>query len=72
MRRKRERVWFRVDRMYEEFTKRVSAVDTQRPKALKPAPRKVKAKKSTSESSVWSDVSLTDIKEKYETFMKGR
>lgn len=68
MRRQRDRVWFRVDKLHDEFVKR-SAI-------AKPALEQ-KGTESTPRSSAvpadgWNDVTLAYIKEKYESFLKSK
>jgi hypothetical protein len=67
MRRQRDRVWFRMDRLHDEFVKR-SAVD-------KPTIKQTEAESPTQVSVVeadsWNDVTLAYIKEKYESFLKN-
>jgi hypothetical protein len=68
MRRQRDRVWFRMDKLHDEFVKR-SAVD-------EPLMRQEGAESSAHSSAVeadgWNDVTLAYIKEKYESFLKSK
>ena len=66
MRRQRDRVWFRIDDLHAEFVKKASV---EKPKI------ELQGTVSTplvsdSEGDNWNDVTLTYLKEKYESFLQ--
>jgi len=68
MRRQRDRVWFRMDKLHDEFVKR-SSIDKP---ALKPMGAESSTQSSAVEADSWNDVTLAYIKEKYESFLKNK
>ena len=65
MRRQRDRVWFRMDKLHDEFVKK-AAID--KPTIKQP---EASAQASAVETDSWNDVTLAYIKEKYESFLKN-
>ncbi|HEX8772796.1 MAG TPA: hypothetical protein VF735_04265 [Pyrinomonadaceae bacterium] len=68
MRRQRDRVWFRMDKLHDEFVKR-SAVDKQ---VMRQERTEASSQSSGVEADGWNDVTLAYIKEKYESFLKNK
>ncbi|HVG34026.1 MAG TPA: hypothetical protein VM911_13135 [Pyrinomonadaceae bacterium] len=68
IRRQRDRVWFRVDNLYAEFVNKTSserlALEEQRTDSYTQANGGAAAAADN-----WNDVTLTYIKEKYESFL---
>jgi hypothetical protein len=67
MRRQRDRVWFRMDKLHDEFVKRSSV---EKP-TLKQLGAESSSRASDGEADSWNDVTLAYIKEKYESFLKS-
>lgn len=68
MRRQRDRVWFRLDKLHDEFVER-SAIDKP---ALKQKGAESSSQSSNAPADGWNDVTLAYIKEKYESFLKSK
>ncbi|HEX8141255.1 MAG TPA: hypothetical protein VF553_01580 [Pyrinomonadaceae bacterium] len=68
MRRQRDRVWFRMDGLHAEFVKRTS-VEEQALKQRRTQPPS-QAGDSQAGADNWNDITLTYIKEQYESFLK--
>jgi hypothetical protein len=69
MRRQRDRVWFKIDSVYAEFVNKTSSERL----ALEEKRTDSHAQASSSGAAAadnWNDVTLTYIKEKYESFLK--
>ena len=70
MRRQRDRVWFKIDNLYAEFVNKTSV---ERPALLEKGTQsgaqagKVEA---AAAADNWNDVTLSYIKEKYESFLR--
>ncbi len=65
LRRQRDKIWFRIDSLHDEFLKRSSNEE----------PTKYLKSSSPSQASAddvdnWNDITLSYIKEKYEHFLK--
>jgi hypothetical protein len=68
MRRQRDRVWFKIDNLYAEFvTKTSSEKLALEDKRTDPSAH---AGDGAAAADNWNDVTLTYIKEKYESFLK--
>jgi hypothetical protein len=68
IRRQRDRVWFKVDNLYAEFVNKTSSeklmLGEQRTGS------NARASGGAAAADNWNDVTLTYIKEKYESFLK--
>jgi hypothetical protein len=60
MRRQRDRIWFRMDNLYDEFVKKTSI---ENPKTEAPPHT------SDGQGDNWNNINLAYLKEKYESFL---
>ena len=69
MRRQRDRVWFKIDNLYAEFVNKTSV---ERPAILEKrtqAGSQAGKVEAAAAADNWNDVTLSYIKEKYESFL---
>jgi len=69
MRRQRDRVWFKIDSVYAEFVNKTSSERLTLEDKRTDAPAQASGG-SAAAADNWNDVTLTYIKEKYESFLK--
>lgn len=65
LRRQRDKVWFRIDSLHDEFVKRTSI--EKQTKYLNPGSP---TPASVDDTDIWNNITLSYIKEKYEHFLK--
>jgi hypothetical protein len=66
LRRQRDKVWFRIDSLHDEFVKRSSIEEHK--KYLKPVSPSQAG--SADDADNWNSITLSYLKEKYEHFLK--
>jgi hypothetical protein len=66
LRREREKVWFSVDKLHDEFVQKTSS---EKP-AIEPSQSDSPPQVSDSHGDNWNDATLGNVKEKYQAFLK--
>jgi hypothetical protein len=66
LRRQRDKVWFRVDKLHDEFVQRTSS---EQP-TIEPPQSDSPPQASDNKRDNWQDVTLAYVKEKYGAFLK--